>query len=191
MDLEQLAAILDLPESPEPRPEDVASPEAIVEAVYEAISGPAEVETRRDWDRLRSLFLPDARFVLTRWRTPDGKEDNRVRTWDVEEFIDTAKGFYRESSFYEREVARRVDRFGHIAQVFSTYESRVDAHDDKPAARGINSVQTVHAKGRWWIAHLVWDVEAPDNPIPDAYHSGGDDEDTSDGGGSRKVFPVD
>ena len=169
MDAEQRSAILDLPDGPAPRPGDVVSPEAIVEAVYDAISGPAEVDQERDWDRLRSLFLPGARLVLTRWRSPDGEEEQVLRAWDVEGFIDAAKGFYEESSFYEREVARRIDRFGCIAQVFSTYESRVGSEDSEPVSRGINSVQVVQAHDRWWIAHLVWDVEGAEHAIRRAH----------------------
>ena len=169
MDPDQLEAILALPDGPDARPEDVASPEAIVEAVYASISGPSEVEQERDWDRLRSLFLPDARLVLVRWRSQDGEESETLRSWNVEGFIETARGFYRESAFHEREVAREIDRFGNIAQVFSTYESRVDSEGTEPVSRGINSIQVVFAADRWWIAHLVWDVERPDNPIPQEY----------------------
>lgn len=42
-------------------PGDVASPEAVVEALYEVISGPADEP--RDWDRFRALFLPGARVM--------------------------------------------------------------------------------------------------------------------------------
>ena len=42
-------------------PEDVASVDAIVAAVYDVISGPAG--EARDWDRFRSLFLPGARLI--------------------------------------------------------------------------------------------------------------------------------
>lgn len=175
MDADQQAAIVELPDRPEPRAEDVASPAAIVLAVYDVISGVAEAEQQRDWDRLRSLFLPDARFVIGWWPSEDGEQEQVLRAWDVESFINAAKGFYRESNFYEREIARRVDRFGNIAQVFSTYESRVDSEESEPVARGINSVQVVFVKGRWWIAHLVWDFERPDNPMPSAYdHQPGD-----------------
>lgn len=171
MDAEQRAAILELPDSPEPRAEDVASPAAVVRAVYQSISGPAEKDEPRDWDRLRSLFLPEARLVLVRWQSPDGEKEEILRGWDIEGFIEAARGFYRESEFYEREVGRRIDRFGNIAQVFSTYESRVGSEESEPVARGINSVQLVRGDGRWWIAHLVWDVEHPGNPIPEAYGS--------------------
>src|ERR1700722_14142961 len=45
---------------PAPKPEDVKSLDAIMHAAYDVISGPAGV---RDWNRFRSLFLPQARFT--------------------------------------------------------------------------------------------------------------------------------
>ncbi|MFW6206585.1 MAG: serine hydrolase [Gemmatimonadota bacterium] len=172
MDAEQRAAILELPDGLEPIPGDVASPEAVVQAVYECISGPAERDEPRDWDRLRSLFLPNARLVLARWQSPEGDNEEVLRAWDVEEFIEAARGFYLESAFFEREVGRRVDHFGNIAHVFSGYESRVGSPESDPVSRGINSVQLVRSDGRWWIAHLVWDVETPANPLPDTFMEG-------------------
>lgn len=44
-------------------PADVGSKEAIVAAVYDVISGP--VGEARDWDRFRSLFIPEARLIAT------------------------------------------------------------------------------------------------------------------------------
>ena len=43
-----------------PRAEDIASPDAIIKAMYETISGPAG---KRNWQRERSLYLPGARLV--------------------------------------------------------------------------------------------------------------------------------
>src|SRR3954470_16338357 len=64
-----------------PRPEDVGSMEAIVKALYDTISGPAGP---RDWNRLRSLFLPGARMIPS-GRRPDGSTAARVLS--VEDFI--------------------------------------------------------------------------------------------------------
>lgn len=168
MDRNQSDAIMELPTVPQPKDADVASPQAAVEAVYASISGPAEKEEARDWDRLRALFLPDARFVLVRWQNPEKGSETVLRQWDVEGFIEAAKGFYEDSSFYEKEIASHIDRFGNIAHVFSTYESKIE-EDGDPVSRGINSIQLVKMEGRWWIAHLVWDVETAANPIPDDY----------------------
>ena len=45
------------------------------------------------------------------------------------------------NGFFEHEISRTVETFGSISQVFSTYESRRRADDEKPFARGINSIQ--------------------------------------------------
>src|SRR5687768_17690896 len=50
-----------MPTQSNARPEDVASPEAIVTAVYDVLSGRAGDE--RDWDRWRALYAPDARLI--------------------------------------------------------------------------------------------------------------------------------
>ena len=44
---------------PQARPEDVASMDAILAALYDVISGPAG--KKRDWNRMRSLFIPEPR----------------------------------------------------------------------------------------------------------------------------------
>jgi hypothetical protein len=62
-----------------------------------------------------------------------------------------------------------VDRFGHIAQVFSTYESRHKRSVGAPFMRGINSIQLFHAGTRWWILNITWTQVSPQFPIPKAY----------------------
>jgi hypothetical protein len=166
MDPEFRSAIVDAGQLPAARAEDVSSPEAAVLALYEAISGPSESERERDWDRVRSLFLRGARLVLVRWQSPSGGNAQVLRAWDVEGFIETSRFFYKDSSFYERELCSRTARFGNIAHVFSTYASYLGPDDDAPVMRGINSVQLVSDGSRWWIANLVWDLEQPGNPIP-------------------------
>jgi hypothetical protein len=52
------------------KPADVASPDAIMAATYDVISGPAGQE--RDWDRMRSLFYPGARLIRTEAKKEGG-----------------------------------------------------------------------------------------------------------------------
>lgn len=68
--------------------------------------------------------------------------------------------------FHEGEVASRTDPFAAVARVFSTCESPVGSRDADPVMRGVNSVQLVRARGRWWIAQIAWDVEGPGRSIP-------------------------
>ena len=49
-------------------PADVESVDAIVAAVYDVISGPAG--QARDWDRWRSLFIPEAQIISVRRGAP-------------------------------------------------------------------------------------------------------------------------
>ncbi len=145
------------------RPGDVESVEAILAALYDSISGPAGT---RDWNRLRSLFLPGARLIPCR-RGADMKSTARVLT--VEEFIAAVAPRVRDEGFFESEIHRRVERFGAIAHVFSTYESRRAKQDARPFVRGINSIQLFFDSTRWWVVTIFWDSERPDQPIPKEY----------------------
>lgn len=142
---------------------DVGSVESIVSAVYEVISGPAGVE--RDWDRMRSLFLPGARLIPS-WRTEEGDIGHQYMT--VDEWIDQATGYFARNPFFEAEVSRVEERFGHIAHVFSTYESRTEA-SGAPFTRGINSFQLMHDGERWWVVNIFWQGESAAEPIPLRY----------------------
>lgn len=145
-----------------PRPEDVCSPDAIIKAMYETISGPAG---KRNWYRERSLFIEGARLI------PIGKrvhKESEMQILSLEEWIEDAEQYLAENDFYETEIMRKMDRFGNIVQAFSTYEARNNP-DQPPIARGINSIQLLEKDGRWWIVSIMWDNETRDNPIPEEF----------------------
>ena len=145
-------------------PEDVATIDGLMHALYDVISGPAG--QKRDWDRMRSLFVPNARLIPTGKR-PDGTYN--LRTLDVEGYITNAGANLERNGFFEREVARKQERFGNVVHAFSTYESRRTAADAQPFARGINSIQLWNDGTRWWVVSVFWEAERPDNPIPAQY----------------------
>jgi hypothetical protein len=152
------------PSPPAANASDVASMDSIVAALYDVISGPAG--KKRDWDRMRSLFIPGARLIPTGKRQ-SGEIGSRVLT--VEDYIDASSKALEEGGFFEKEIARRTERYGNIAHVFSTYESRRKSDDAKPFARGINSIQLMNDGKRWWIVTVFWQAEGPDNPLPEKY----------------------
>jgi hypothetical protein len=143
---------------------DVASVDSIVAALYDVISGPAG--KKRDWDRMRSLFIPGARLIPTGKRQ-SGEIASRVLT--VEDYINGSSKALEEGGFFEKEIARRTENYGNIAHVFSTYDSRRKSDDAKPFARGINSIQLMNDGKRWWIVTIFWQGEGPDNPLPEKY----------------------
>jgi hypothetical protein len=145
-------------------PTDVASPEAILAANYDVISGPVR---QRDWDRFRSLYLPDARLGSVRHVT-DGTGLS-THSFTLEEFVSFADTYFKKDGFFEKEISRHADRYSNIMQVFSTYESRHDSKDPKPFARGINSFQLFFDGNRWWIVSVFWQGESPDAPISEEF----------------------
>jgi len=149
---------------PEAAPEDVASIDAIVAALYDVISGPAGQS--RNWDRFRSLFVPGARLIPT-GIGETGAVGHRIMTPD--EYASSSGPFLEERGFFETETARTSERFGQIAHAFSTYDSRWSETDEEPFARGINSIQLLHDGERWSIVNIFWAAERPDLPLPERY----------------------
>ena len=150
-------------QAPAADPKDVATMDAIVAALYDVISGPAG--QKRNWDRFRSLFVPGARLIPT-GRRPTGEVASRVRT--PEDYIQGAAQL-EQNGFFEKEVSRRIEKFGNIAHIFSTYEARRKAEDEKPFMRGINSIQLMNDGKRWWIVTVFWQAEDPQTQLPAEY----------------------
>lgn len=151
-------------ETKEANPKDVESIDAIVAAVYETLSGEAGV--KRDWDRFRALYHTQARMIPTGIRA-NGEVGTRVM--NTEEYIKNATPFLEKEGFFEKEISKRTERFGNIAHVLSTYESRHNEQDAKPFSRGINSIQLLYDENRWWIMTVLWDSETEEKPIPKHY----------------------
>ena len=88
--------------------------------------------------------------------------------------METIGAYLKDYDYREQELARRVERFGHIAHVFSTYESTyVFGQSAGPSStRGINSLQLFWDGDRWWIASMLWDTEGPWAVLPDVYLEG-------------------
>jgi hypothetical protein len=147
------------------KPADVATPDAIIDAVYASISGPAGQP--RDWARFRSLLIPGARLIPSARRTPG---TTTPVVWSAAEYIAAAGPGLERQGFFEREIHRTTEAFGAVLHAFSTYDSK-RTPDGVPFARGINSFQLYSDGTRWWIVTIFWDAETSDKPIPAKYLS--------------------
>lgn len=156
---------------PEAKAEDVADIDSIITALYDVISG--DKGEPRDWDRFRSLFHPEQGRLIPlaaeggRWRalgmTPDG-------------YADQAKVWTQSTAFWEREIARRTERFGGLAHVWTTYAGFNAADAETPFVRGVNSVQLMFDGTRWSILSITWDAETPTQALPAKYLPGAEGE---------------
>lgn len=144
-------------------PDDVASIEAIIHAVYDVISGDAGVV--RDWRRWYSLFAPQV--MLSAVVENEGFYRRVLMTPDS--YAANSGPQLEAAGFHETEIHRLTEQFGQIAHVFSTYESRRSASDAEPFARGINSLQLFNDGSRWWVVSIYWQAESEAQPIPRPY----------------------
>ena len=163
------SSIASHPDWPKGKTADVASVDALMAALYDVIGGPAGKP--RDWDRFRSLFLPEGRRGVFRHPPIDQLKSipEDVVFLTPQDYIDRDAPFFKTEGFFERGVANRVEEFGNLVSVWSTYESRHAADDPKPFVRGINSLQIVKAQGRYWIASIIWDDERSGVTLPEKY----------------------
>jgi len=118
-----------------------------------------------DWERFRSLFgYPTSPCVRV--------AGDSVMAMDREGFIAFFTGRITRGtlkSFDEKELCRTGEYYGRIAQVFSTYEKRMNLAGGGAPVRGINSFSLFFKEDRWWIASVVWQDESTDKPIPEKY----------------------
>lgn len=157
------------PAQPAADSSDVGSIDAVVAALYDVISGPADEE--RDWDRFRALFHPEGRLVPMQpkedgaWAPVVLSPDDFARM--NAELMRTHPTF-QGKGFYEAEAARRTERYGTIATVWSTYVGRLEP-EGEPFVRGVNTIDLVHDGERWWVLQVLWQQETPEIPLPDEY----------------------
>lgn len=126
----------------------------LMKSFYEVVS--FEDGGAPDWETMQGLFSRHARITRV---TPEA-----IDYLDLEGFRSMAEELIEVgafTSFFEREVARRVDRYGQVMHVASAYESKVSPDAVDFIERGINSLQLVRENGGWKILSLCWDDRAP------------------------------
>lgn len=132
----------------------------LIGAFYATISGPAGAQ---DWEGAKRLFHPDARLVRTRL---DEAGRPVAFSFSVDGYREATAPLLAEMDFYEYEIARRMARFGNIAQVFSAYEAYDRPEGGRMLKRGMNMIQLFDDGSRWWIMHAIWDDEREGLQLP-------------------------
>jgi hypothetical protein len=107
---------------------------------------------------LKELFSDHARITRI---TPEGTDHLDPTSFFAMTRNMVDIGAY--TSFYEFEVKRTVERFGEIAQVWSSYETRRNRRAREPLGRGVNSIQLIREKNAWRVLGLLWDETHADS----------------------------
>ena len=108
-----------------------------------------------DWEAMKGLFSTHARITRVTPEAIDYLDLTGFRSL-AEELIEV--GAF--TSFFEREIARRVDRYGSVMHVASVYETKISPDAVDFIERGVNSLQLGQENGTWKICSLCWDDHA-------------------------------
>lgn len=117
-------------------------------------------------DSLTAIFVPGSKLTAN--------FGNRPMSYTVPEYITLIQNGVRSGqtiSSRETEMARKVDIFGKIAHVLSTYELTITSREGTVVRRGINSIQLIKQDGVWFIQSLIWDRESDSLKLPAKYLS--------------------
>lgn len=133
---------------------DVKSIDAIIAAYYDVVSGSSD----EPWEFERDKYIHSVNAFITRLG-----ENGEKKTHGLEaEYIPV--GLSPKMDFYEKELKRKVSRYGNIAQVWSAFEIRTDPNVETEN-RGLNSIQLHYENGRWWIDSWTCEMESEKNNL--------------------------
>ena len=134
--------------------EDVKSVDAIINAYYDVVSG----SSSEPWEFQRDKYIHSKNAVITRL-----DENGKAESHTLEaEYIPI--GLSPKEDFYEKELKRKVSKYGNIAQVWSAFEIRTDPKTESNI-RGLNSIQLHYENGRWWIDSWTCEMESEKNNL--------------------------
>jgi hypothetical protein len=144
-----------LAQAPDPGCPLPPEPEGIAAALDAAISGPAD----KDRACLKALLVPEGRMMFASVGA-DGTPTYRLET--VDEWIarTRARGHV---VVEEKQLKVRVERYGAIAHLWSTYAL---LSDGRPVARGVNSIEAIRQAIGWRVTSITVQAESANAPLP-------------------------
>ena len=140
------------------------SPQTIVSEFFAAGSGPAGP---RDFNRMRSLFAPNARVITIR-RSQAGPATHNSRS--IDQYIEESRQYLAENGNFESVRKQWVEQYANLAHVFCSFEARKSPNEDV-FYRGVGSFQLMWDGSRWWILTAYWQGERPGEPLPARYRN--------------------
>ena len=108
---------------------------------------------------MRQIMMPGVRLI------PVNPASGVPRILTLDDWI-AAVGKRSPSMVTEKQIKYQSETFGHIAHLWSTYETAIDG---KMLDRGINSIQAVYDGSSWKVIEIVWQAESPGVTIPAEY----------------------
>lgn len=133
---------------------DVKSIDAIINAYYDVVSG----SSSEPWEFERDKYIHSENAVIIRLDDNGKAESHTLEA----EYIPI--GLSPKEDFYEKELKRKVSKYGNIAQVWSSFEIRTNPKTESNI-RGLNSIQLHYENGRWFIDSWTCEMESAKSPV--------------------------
>ena len=143
--------------------DEVGTLDGIIKAYYDVVT--VKKGEKISYERDSLLHVPNAAVGMAQ-KGKDGKVN--LKLISLKQFHKASDASLEKDGFYEKEISRRVENFGAIYQVWSTYETK-NVEDGPVIERGINSIQLYFDGSRFWILSWVFDHESKEQPIPKKY----------------------
>ena len=143
--------------------DEVGTLDGIIKAFYDVVT--VKKGDKISFGRDSLLHVPEAIVGITK-KGKDGKM--KLQMISLKQFHQESDVSLEKDGFFEKELSRKVEKFGSIYQVWSTYETKNSA-DGPLLQRGINSIQLFFDGTRFWILSWVAEDESKEQPIPKKY----------------------
>ncbi len=143
--------------------DEVATLDGIIKAYYDVVTVKKGGTVSYERDSL--LHAPGAAVGMAQY---DKKGKVLLKIISLKKFHQLSDSSLQADGFYENEIGRKVERFGAVYHVWSTYESKKTA-EGTVEDRGINSIELYFDGTRFWILSWFFDTENKDRPIPKKY----------------------
>ena len=143
--------------------DEVGTLDGIIKAYYDVVT--VKKGEKVSYQRDSCLHVPNA-LVGSAQKGKDGKVNLKLIT--LKQFHHASDAFLEKDGFWEKEISRKVENFGAIYHVWSTYETR-NVANGPVIERGINSIELYFDGTRFWILSWIFDNESKEQPIPEKY----------------------
>lgn len=139
------------PNWPKARPEDVQSVNSVISCYFAVLSGDAK--TPRDWNRFKSLFLPDGRLIDIKTWYDDPHLIPAV--FDLQRLTEILTVNLRKGDFEEHPVDIQMHVSGSLIQAIVTSETRINVATGVRKARFLYSFELIKDVDRYWIVEVL------------------------------------
>lgn len=143
--------------------DNVATLDGIMKAYYDVVT--VKKGEKISYERDSLLHISSAQVG---WNQQEKGGKPHLIMVSLKEYHKLSDANLERNGFYEGEISRKVEKFGSVYHVWSTYETR-NTSDGPIIGRGINSIELFFDGTRFWIITWVFDDERRDNPIPSEY----------------------